>query len=265
MLARVILTVLAVAALVAALPAQAGEIHEAVAAGDVALGGYDAVIWYCGKESVTDTSFTISWITPEPAGAEILYGTEPGNLDGSMDGLQCQMQPVAQPPILGRLQMGLQGLDQRFAVADILDPEQLPDHPPTDLRRIVEQRLSQPNTLGHALGEFLDGAAPGMLQAHHFEELVDALLDRLVAVEGRVEFKAAPTGAWQAAALDGRYCHGTQIRVGMESRASVVLNNDTILRPDCVEELAQLLNSKTMMRRRLIKYINFKSKRKNLK
>jgi hypothetical protein len=32
--------------------------NEAVAAGDVALVGYDAVIWYCGEESVTDASFT---------------------------------------------------------------------------------------------------------------------------------------------------------------------------------------------------------------
>ncbi len=32
--------------------------NEAVASGDVSLGGYEAVIWYCGEESVTDESFT---------------------------------------------------------------------------------------------------------------------------------------------------------------------------------------------------------------
>ena len=55
---------------------------------------------------------------------------------------------------------------------------------------------------------------------------------KLVSVEGVVDVRRFETPRWSSAALGQTYCHGDQIRVGDNARASVELSNDTVLRLD---------------------------------
>ena len=55
---------------------------------------------------------------------------------------------------------------------------------------------------------------------------------RLVSLEGKVEVRRSNAARWLPTGINETYCFGDQLRVGAQSRASVELNNDTILRLD---------------------------------
>lgn len=55
---------------------------------------------------------------------------------------------------------------------------------------------------------------------------------KLVSLQGSVEVQSTHSQAWQAGVLDATYCPGDTIRVGANSRAAVVLPNETLLRLD---------------------------------
>ena len=55
---------------------------------------------------------------------------------------------------------------------------------------------------------------------------------RLVSAQGVVEARADAASAWKSAALNDILCPGYMVRVGVQSRAALLLSNDTILRLD---------------------------------
>lgn len=55
---------------------------------------------------------------------------------------------------------------------------------------------------------------------------------KIASVQGQVEAKRAATSNWQAVKLDDTYCPGDQIRVNANSRAAIILVNETLLRLD---------------------------------
>ncbi|MBW1636495.1 MAG: TonB-dependent receptor [Deltaproteobacteria bacterium] len=55
---------------------------------------------------------------------------------------------------------------------------------------------------------------------------------RLVSVQGKVEKKVAGAANWELVDVSGRYCPGDSIRVGENSRAALLLANETIIRLD---------------------------------
>ncbi|MGH8502391.1 MAG: TonB-dependent receptor domain-containing protein [Gammaproteobacteria bacterium] len=55
---------------------------------------------------------------------------------------------------------------------------------------------------------------------------------KAVSVQGHVEVSSKGTGAWNTVALDDTFCQGDIVRVRKDSRAALVLHNDTIMRLD---------------------------------
>jgi len=55
---------------------------------------------------------------------------------------------------------------------------------------------------------------------------------KIAAVQGKVEAKRTTDGTWHSAKRNAIYCPGDQIRVGKDSRASIVLSNETLIRLD---------------------------------
>ncbi len=55
---------------------------------------------------------------------------------------------------------------------------------------------------------------------------------KIVAVQGKVEAKRTTDQKWHAATRNAIYCPGDQIRVGKDSRVSIVLSNETLIRLD---------------------------------
>ncbi len=55
---------------------------------------------------------------------------------------------------------------------------------------------------------------------------------KIAAVQGKVEAKRTNEDKWHAAKRNAIYCPGDQIRVGKDSRASIILSNDTLVRLD---------------------------------
>ncbi|UCE89072.1 MAG: tetratricopeptide repeat protein, partial [Pseudomonadota bacterium] len=80
-----------------------------------------------------------------------------------------------------------------------------------------------------AVGLLLLGGWPAWAMA---ADACEPWAAKLVSLQGRVEIKAADAQAWQAAKLDAIYCPGDTLQVGANSRAAVVLPNETLLRLD---------------------------------
>jgi len=55
---------------------------------------------------------------------------------------------------------------------------------------------------------------------------------KIASVQGKVEAKRTNTSSWQAVKLNDTFCPGDQIRVNTNSRAAIVLVNETLLRLD---------------------------------
>lgn len=55
---------------------------------------------------------------------------------------------------------------------------------------------------------------------------------KVVSIQGKVEAKRSTTTDWQPVILNSIYCSGDSLRVGENSRAAVVLSNETLLRLD---------------------------------
>lgn len=55
---------------------------------------------------------------------------------------------------------------------------------------------------------------------------------KIAAVQGKVEAKRTTEETWHATKRNAIYCPGDQIRVGKDSRASIILSNDTLVRLD---------------------------------
>ena len=60
----------------------------------------------------------------------------------------------------------------------------------------------------------------------------EALGARVVSVQGNVQFQRAGTTEWVPAKFNDAYCPGDMLRVGGQSRAAVLLPNETLLRLD---------------------------------
>lgn len=82
--------------------------------------------------------------------------------------------------------------------------------------------------LGWCLTAVMMGLMPGLVLAGDCDPWVAKLVSR----EGSVEVKPHEGDRWTPATDDQRFCFGDQIRTGANTRASVELNNDTILRLD---------------------------------
>lgn len=72
----------------------------------------------------------------------------------------------------------------------------------------------------------------GLAPTLGFAQECDPWVARLLSLQGSVEVKREDSARWLPASLGQEYCFGDQLRVGAHSRASVELNNDTILRLD---------------------------------
>jgi len=60
----------------------------------------------------------------------------------------------------------------------------------------------------------------------------DPWVAKVVSLQGQVEAKRRAASDWQVIKLDTTYCSGDSLRVGENSRAALVLSNDTLLRLD---------------------------------
>ena len=64
------------------------------------------------------------------------------------------------------------------------------------------------------------------------QEPCEALGAKVVSVQGNVQFQRAGTTEWVPAKFNDAYCPGDMLRVGGQSRAAVLLPNETLLRLD---------------------------------
>ena len=55
---------------------------------------------------------------------------------------------------------------------------------------------------------------------------------RIVSVQGEIEVKRASTPDWHPVHRNDTFCPGDSIRVGEQSRAAIVMANETLLRLD---------------------------------
>jgi tetratricopeptide (TPR) repeat protein len=72
----------------------------------------------------------------------------------------------------------------------------------------------------------------GLVVWSPIQAIADCDTAEAISLEGRVEVQSKDIDDWKPVALGDRFCPGDRIRLGAESRAGLVLHNDTLLRLD---------------------------------
>jgi Flp pilus assembly protein TadD len=75
------------------------------------------------------------------------------------------------------------------------------------------------------------------------QAVADCDVAEAISLEGRVEVQSSNSETWKPVSLGDHFCPGDKVRLGAESRAGLVLNNDTLLRLD--EHTSITINAST--------------------
>jgi hypothetical protein len=76
------------------------------------------------------------------------------------------------------------------------------------------------------------GLLAGNIASAEDKPACDPWAAKIAAVQGIVEAKRTNAEDWHSVKRNGIYCPGDQIRVGKDSRASIILINETLVRLD---------------------------------